>query len=71
VEAIWVIAGAGLWLVGGNVIVALSCRRRGLSWWSGFRRFNYRVLRMNWIEWMALILLAVVSLAIMGLALRS
>jgi hypothetical protein len=29
------------------------------------------VLRMNWIEWLALILLAVVSLAIMGLALRS
>jgi len=42
-----------------------------LSWWSGFRRFNYRVLRMNWIEWLALILLAVVSLAIMGLAVRS
>ena len=65
------IAGGGLWLVGGNVIVGLSCRRRELSWWSGFRRFNYRVLRMNWIEWLALILLAVVSLAIMGLAVRS
>jgi len=58
-------------LVGGNVIVGLSCRRRELSWWSGFRRFNYLVLRMNWIEWLALILLAVVSLAIMGLAVRS
>jgi hypothetical protein len=50
---------------------ALSCRRRGFSWWSGFRRFNSRVLRMNWIEWLALILLAVGSLAIMGLASRS
>ena len=28
-------------------------------------------LRMNWIEWLALILLGVVSLAIIGLAVRS
>jgi hypothetical protein len=71
VEAIWAIVGGALWLVGGNIIVALSCRRRGLPWWSGFRRFHYRSLRMNWIEWLALILLGVVSLAIIGLAVRS
>ena len=71
-EAIWVVVGGALWLVGGNAIVALSCRRRGLPWWSGFRPFNYRyLLGLSWMEWLAVALLAVVSLAIMGLGLRS
>jgi len=71
VDAIWVIIGGALWLVGGNVIVAVSCRRRGLPWSSGFRPFNYRpLLGMSWIEWLAVILLAVISLATMALGLR-
>jgi hypothetical protein len=71
-EAIWVIVGGALWLVGGNVIVALSCRRRGFPWWSGFRPFNYRhLLGLSWMEWLAVALLAVISLAVMGLGLRS
>ena len=66
------IVGGALWLVGGNVIVAVSCRRRGLPWWSGFRPFNYRsLLGMSWIEWLAVVCLAVVSLAIVGHGLRS
>ena len=65
------IVGGALWLVGGNVIVAVSCRRRGLPWWSGFRPFNYRsLLGMSWIEWLAVVCLAVVSLAIVGHGLR-
>jgi hypothetical protein len=72
VEAIWVIVGGALWLVGGNAIVAMSCRRRGLPWWSGFRPFNFHyVLGLNWVEWLAIVLLAVISVAIMGLGMTS
>jgi hypothetical protein len=70
VNAIWVVLGGALWSVGGNVIVAVSCRRRGLPWWSGFRPFNCRaLLGMNWVEWLAAAGLAVRSLATMGLGL--
>lgn len=66
------VVGGALWLVGGNVIVAVSCRRRGLPWWAGFRPFNYRpLLGMSWVEWLAVVLLAVTSLAIMGQGMRS
>jgi DMSO/TMAO reductase YedYZ heme-binding membrane subunit len=72
VQTIWVVVGGALWLIGGNVIVAVSCRRRGLPWSSGFRPFNYRpLLGMSWVEWLAVVLLAVTSLAIMGLGMRS
>jgi hypothetical protein len=65
VEAIWVVVGGALWLVSGNAIV-------GLPWLSGFRPFKYRYLRgLSWVEWLAVALLAVISLAIMGLGLRS
>ena len=52
-------------------------RRRELSptwvpWSSGFRPFNYRpLLGMSWVEWLAVVLLVVTSLAIMGLGMRS
>jgi hypothetical protein len=68
VEVIWLFVGGALWLVGGNVVVALSCRRRGLPWWYGFRPFGYRYLsRMNWLEWLAIVSLGVLSMAIMAI----
>ena len=68
---VWLaVTGGVLWLIGGNVIVALHYHRRGMPWWSGFRPWTFPFRHLNTWEWLALLLLATASLALMGLGLR-
>ena len=61
------------WLVGGNVLMHFSLRRRGIPYWKtmfptpdGFRA----VFGLNWNEWLVLVLLALTafSFAAWGMA---
>ena len=49
------------WLGGGNLVVALHYRRRGMSIWSGFRPFAFPFGELSNKEWLALMLCAVSS----------
>ena len=62
--------GVALWLVGGNIIVALHYRRRKLPMESGFKPFAFPFGHFAWFEWVALAVLAVLCLASFGLGIE-
>jgi hypothetical protein len=60
---------AGTWLIGGNILVARHYKRVGKSPWSGFKPFAFPFTNFNAKEWLALALLAAVSLTFGAIAL--
>ncbi len=60
--------GAGTWLVGGNILVALHYRRIGKSVWSGFKPFAFPFKDFNAKEWVWLGALTLMALSLMVLA---
>ena len=64
-------ASAVLWLIGGNVLVALHYKRRGLPLESGFQPFAFPFRHFSAGEWAALGFLTVVCLALLVVALES
>lgn len=56
------------WLGGANVLVAFHYRRLGKSAWSGFRPFAFPWKDFNAIEWLVLLALAALTLALMAIA---
>jgi hypothetical protein len=60
---------AGTWLIGGNIIVARHYKRLGKSPWFGFKPFAYPFTNFNAKEWLALAVLAVMSLTFGAIAL--
>jgi hypothetical protein len=62
--------GMAIWLIGGNVLVALHYRRMGKSPWSGLKPFAFPFKDFNSGEWIALAVLATASLALFGFALE-
>ena len=59
------VLGAMLWLIGGNVICMSHHRRMGRSIWSDFRwKRPPTFSEFNMTEWVLMILLAVVCLAL-------
>ena len=61
--------GIAVWLVGGNVLVALHYRRLGKSPWSGFKPLAFPFKQFNASEWVALAALGVTSLVLFAFAL--
>lgn len=57
-----------IWLIGGNVLIALHYRRIGRSIWSGFKPFAFPFKNFNVWEWLCLVGLAIAALTIMALA---
>ena len=66
---VWLVSGCVLWLIGGNAVVVLHYRRRGIAWWPGLRPWPFPFRQFDVWEWLALVLLAAVSIALMGLGL--
>ena len=63
-----VLLGIGVWLVGGNMLVARHYRRLGKPSWSGFKPFAFPFTDFDAKEWATLFALAIVSLSLFGLA---
>jgi hypothetical protein len=59
---------AGIWLVGGNILVAFHYRRIGKSVWSGFKPFAFPFKNFNAAEWLILAALAAASLTFARMA---
>jgi hypothetical protein len=57
-----------IWLIGGNVLVALHYRRVGRPIWSGFKPFAFPFRNFNIWEWLCLAGLAIAALTLMLLA---
>jgi len=68
-ERVWVVAGALLWLIGGNLVTARHYQRRGLSGWSGLKT-PWKVPRFSVGEWLVVGALAAAALTLMALGLR-
>lgn len=62
-----VLLGVAVWLVGGNVLVALHYRSLGKPSWSGFKPFAFPFKDFNAKEWTTLIALAIISVSIFAL----
>jgi hypothetical protein len=60
---------AGIWVIGGHILVAFHYRRLGQPMWTGLKPFRVPFLKFNAKEWMILVLLAVVSLTLASVGL--
>ena len=60
--------GAGTWLIGGNLLVALHYRRVGKPVWSGFKPFAFPFKEFNAKEWVWLGVLTLMAMSLMVLA---
>jgi hypothetical protein len=65
---ILIVIAMAIWLIGGNVVVALHYRRVGKSIWSGFKPFAFPFRNFKVWEWVCLAGLAMAGLTVMGLA---
>ena len=55
--------GGALWLIGGNIVLMRHYRRRGMPWWSVFRPFDFPFFELSVVEWVAILALAIASMA--------
>ena len=67
---IFLVTGALIWLIGGNVVIAFHYRRMGKSMWSGLKPFAFPVKDFNAQEWIRFLFVAVIGMAFMSLALH-
>ena len=56
--------GLILWLIGGNIIVALHYKRKGKNMASGFKPFAFPFKDFNKREWIETGILSIISLAL-------
>ena len=64
-----ILVGAGVWLIGGNMLVARHYRRVGKSPWSGFKPFAFPLGDFNTREWCMFLLLGGISFILLTAAL--
>jgi len=62
---------AGIWLIGGNILIAHHYRRLGKPAWSGLKPFAFPFKNFNAREWLILLALGVVRLGLFGIAIAS
>lgn len=63
-----IMLGAGIWIIGGNILDARHYRRLGKPAWSGLMPFAFPFKNFNTREWLIMSVLAVLSLGLLGVA---
>ena len=63
-----ILIAAALWLIGGNLIIAVHYVRRGKPWWSGFRPWTNPWGELSRGERIALLALGAAALAVFAAA---
>jgi hypothetical protein len=67
-STLFAILAAITWFVGGNVVCALSYRRRGMPLSSGFVPFAFPFHKFNIVEWLMMLVVALAAFGLLVLA---
>lgn len=62
-----ILIGALVWVIGGNVVIALQFRRRGMRWDEGFKLGGLLRISLNSREVIALIIIAALAICVVAL----
>ncbi len=68
---IFIVLAIGVWLVGGNILIAIHYHRLGKSVWSGLKPRVFPFKDFNALEWIILLILAIIALVFIGLAITA